>query len=120
MVASTYQSVSGAGQAGVTELEDQVRKVGEGAGELAWGSFVEQSPPSTFVAPIAYSVIPFAGNLVDMETDEEHKFRNESRKILELPDVWVSCTCVRVPVFTSHSLGCGYFRTTRQSPFGYG
>ncbi|HSH60899.1 MAG TPA: aspartate-semialdehyde dehydrogenase [Acidimicrobiales bacterium] len=104
VVASTYQAVSGAGRAGVTELEDQVRKIGDGAGDLAWGDGVEQPPPSTFVAPIAYNVIPFAGNLVDTETDEEHKFRNESRKILGLPDLAVSCTCVRVPVFTGHSL----------------
>lgn len=104
VVASTYQAVSGAGHAGVTELEDQVAKVGAGAGELAWGAAVEQPQPAVFVAPIAYNVVPLAGNLVDLETDEEHKFRNEGRKILELADLSVSCTCVRVPVFTGHSL----------------
>jgi aspartate-semialdehyde dehydrogenase len=104
VVVSTYQAVSGAGHAGVTELEDQVRKVGDGAADLAWGGDVEQSAAPVFGAPIAYNVIPFAGNLVDSETDEEHKFRNESRKILGLPDLAVSCTCVRVPVFTGHSL----------------
>jgi aspartate-semialdehyde dehydrogenase len=104
VVASTYQAVSGAGHAGVTELEDQVRKLGEAAGGLAWGGPVEPPPATTFVAPIAYNVIPLAGNLIDLETDEEHKFRNESRKILELADLPVSCTCVRVPVFTGHSV----------------
>ena len=104
VVVSTYQAVSGAGHAGVTELEDQVRKVGDGAADLAWGGDVEQPAAPIFGAPIAYNVIPFAGNLVDSETDEEHKFRNESRKILGLPDLAVSCTCVRVPVFTGHSL----------------
>ncbi|MDP8975770.1 MAG: aspartate-semialdehyde dehydrogenase [Actinomycetota bacterium] len=104
VVASTYQAVSGAGHAGVTELEDQVRKIGDRAGDLAWGEGVEQPPHATFVAPVAYNVIPLAGNLVDTETDEEHKFRRESRKILGLADLAVSCTCVRVPVFTGHSL----------------
>ncbi|MDQ3643513.1 MAG: aspartate-semialdehyde dehydrogenase, partial [Actinomycetota bacterium] len=104
VVASTYQAVSGAGHAGVTELEDQVQKIGEDAGELAWGAGADQPSPATFVAPIAYNVIPFAGKLVDTETDEEHKFRQESRKILGLHDLPVSCTCVRVPVFTGHSL----------------
>ena len=105
VVASTYQAVSGAGHVGVGELEEQVRKVGDRAGELAWtGDAVELPPSSKFVAPIAYNVIPMAGALVDDETDEEHKFRNESRKILGLPDLRVSCTCVRVPVFTGHSV----------------
>jgi aspartate-semialdehyde dehydrogenase len=57
-----------------------------------------------FPAPIAFNVVPLAGRLVDDETDEEHKFRNESRKILGIADLAVSCTCVRVPVFTGHSL----------------
>ena len=71
------------------------------------GTAVESPPPSAFPAPIAYDVVPFAGNLVDdgtEETDEEQKLRNESRKILELPDLAVSAHCVRVPVFTGHSL----------------
>ena len=105
IVASTYQAVSGAGQKGVAELDDQVRKVGERATELALdGAAADLPAPVAFPAPIAFNVIPLAGNLVDEETDEEHKFRNESRKILGLPDLVVSCTCVRVPVFTGHSV----------------
>ena len=105
IVASTYQSVSGAGVKGIGELDEQVRKVAEHASELAHsGRAVDFPPPEKFAAPIAFNVLPFAGNLVDLETDEEHKFRNESRKILGLPDLRVSCTCVRVPVYTGHSL----------------
>ncbi|MFN2503501.1 MAG: aspartate-semialdehyde dehydrogenase [Acidimicrobiales bacterium] len=105
IVVSTYQSVSGAGVKGIAELEEQVRKVGDRAAELAQsGSAVEFPRPENFAAPIAFNVLPLAGSLVDDETDEEHKFRNESRKILGLPDLAVSCTCVRVPVFTGHSL----------------
>jgi aspartate-semialdehyde dehydrogenase len=105
VVVSTYQSVSGAGVKGIGELDEQVRKVGERSTELAHdGSAVEFPPGDKFPAPIAFNVIPLAGNLVDDETDEEHKFRNESRKILGLPDLAVSCTCVRVPVYTGHSL----------------
>jgi aspartate-semialdehyde dehydrogenase len=105
IVVSTYQSVSGGGVKGIAELDEQVRKVGERASELAHdGSAVEFPAPGKFVAPIAFNVLPLAGSLVDDETDEEHKFRNESRKILGLPDLAVSCTCVRVPVFTGHSL----------------
>ena len=104
VVAATYQAVSGAGHAGVTELEEQVQKAGDGAGALAWGDTVDGPAPSAFVAPIAYNIIPLAGSLVDAETDEEHKFRNESRKILAIADLSVSCTCVRVPVFTGHSV----------------
>jgi aspartate-semialdehyde dehydrogenase len=105
VVVSTYQSVSGAGVRGIAELEEQVRKVGDRAGELALsGSAVEFPPSEKFVAPIAYNVVALAGSLVDNETDEEQKFRNESRKILGLPNLAVSCTCVRVPVFTGHSL----------------
>lgn len=108
VVVSTYQSVSGAGVKGIAELEEQVRKVGDRAAELAHdGSAVEMPAPDKFVAPIAFNVVALAGGLVDDgsgETDEEQKFRNESRKILGLPDLGVSCTCVRVPVFTGHSL----------------
>ncbi len=105
VVVSTYQSVSGAGVKGIAELDEQVRKIGDRATELAQsGSALEFPKPDKFVAPIAFNVLPFAGNLVDDETDEEHKFRNESRKILEIPDLAVSCTCVRVPVYTGHSL----------------
>ncbi|HWC11535.1 MAG TPA: aspartate-semialdehyde dehydrogenase [Acidimicrobiales bacterium] len=105
IVVSTYQSVSGAGVKGIAELDEQVRKVAECSSELASeGSGVEFPAPSAFAAPIAFNVLPLAGNFVDEETDEEHKFRNESRKILGLPDLAVSCTCVRVPVYTGHSL----------------
>jgi len=68
------------------------------------GSAVVFPPNTVFPAPIAFNVVPLAGNLVDAETDEEHKFRNESRKILGLGELAVSCTCVRVPVYTGHSL----------------
>lgn len=105
VVASTYQAVSGAGTAGVAELAEQVQKGGEGARALALdGSAVDLGTPAKFPGPIAYNVLPIAGNLVDEETDEEHKFRNETRKILGLGSLGVSCTCVRVPVFTGHSV----------------
>jgi len=108
IVASTYQAVSGAGLAGTSELDEQVRKVAEGAAALAHdGNAVELPAPVKFPAPIAFNVIPVAGQLVDdgsAETNEEQKFRDESRKILGRPDLRVSCTCVRVPVFTGHSL----------------
>lgn len=108
LVVSTYQAVSGAGLAGTAELDDQIRKIGDGAPALAMsGSAVDHPAPVAFAAPIAYNVIPFAGALVDDglgETDEEQKLRNESRKILGLPDLRVAATCVRVPVFTGHSL----------------
>jgi len=105
IVASTYQAVSGGGVKGVSELEEQVAKVGDRSSLLAHsGTAVELPTPSAFPAPIAFNVVPLAGSLVDDETDEEHKFRNESRKILEIADLGVSCTCVRVPVYTGHSL----------------
>ena len=105
IVASTYQAVSGFGRGGVDELQAQVDAAGEKAAELTFdGSAVALPEPEAFVQPIAFNVLPFAGKLVDDETDEEHKFRNESRKILEIPDLAVSGTCVRVPVFTGHSL----------------
>jgi aspartate-semialdehyde dehydrogenase len=105
---ATYQAVSGAGLAGVEELASQVAAAGDKAAELTHdGSAVDLGDPEAFVRPIAFNVLPFAGNLVDdgsLETDEEQKLRNESRKILGLPDLRVSGTCVRVPVFTGHSL----------------
>jgi aspartate-semialdehyde dehydrogenase len=108
LVASTYQAVSGAGLVGVDELDSQVHAVMNGARELTYsGSAVAYPDPKKFVAPIAFNVLPFAGSLVDdgeFETDEEIKLRNESRKILDIPDLRVSGTCVRVPVFTGHSL----------------
>jgi aspartate-semialdehyde dehydrogenase len=108
IVVSTYQAVSGAGGVGVDELDGQVRKVADRAAALAFdGRAVELPAPETFAAPIAFNVLPFAGSLVEDgrgETDEEQKLRNESRKILGIPDLPVSVTCVRVPVFTGHSL----------------
>jgi aspartate-semialdehyde dehydrogenase len=108
MVASTYQAVSGSGVAGVEELAGQVRAVGDRAAELAHdGAAVGFPAPQKYVAPIAFNVLPMAGSVVDdgtEETDEEQKLRNESRKILDIPDLRVSGTCVRVPVFTGHSL----------------
>jgi len=108
LVISTYQATSGAGLAGAEELDEQVRKVGERAADLTFdGRAAELPAPEQFPEPIAFNVVPKAGNLVDDgtgETDEEQKLRNEARKILGLPDLAVSVTCVRVPVFTGHSL----------------
>jgi aspartate-semialdehyde dehydrogenase len=108
LVVSTYQAVSGSGLAGVQELDGQVRAVADRASELTHdGSAVQFPAPAKYVAPIAFNVVPLAGSLVDDgsgETDEEQKLRNESRKILSIPDLLVSGTCVRVPVFTGHSL----------------
>jgi len=110
LIVSTYQAVSGSGLAGAQELLGQVEGVLAQNNTLALvhdGSAVDFPQPEKYVAPIAFDVIPFAGNLVDdgdNETDEEKKLRNESRKILELPNLRVAGTCVRVPVFTGHSL----------------
>lgn len=108
MIVSTYQAVSGAGLSGVDELDAQVRKVGDKAPGLTHdGRAAEFGEPDNFVKPIAYNVVALAGDLVDdgrEETNEDQKLRNESRKILGLPDLPVSGTCVRVPVFTGHSL----------------
>jgi aspartate-semialdehyde dehydrogenase len=106
LVATTFQCVSGGGRAGVAELDEQVRAVADKAAELTWdGAAVDFPPPSKYVAPIAFNVIPFADSYEsDGETNEETKFRHESRKILGLPALRVSATCVRVPVFTGHSV----------------
>jgi len=108
IVASTYQAVSGSGVAGVRELHEQALAVVEEADQLAYdGSALAFPDPAVYVAPIAFNVLPMAGSVVDdgsFETDEEQKLRNESRKILGIPDLRVSGTCVRVPVFTGHSL----------------
>jgi len=110
LTVSTYQAVSGSGLAGAEELLGQVESVvaqGGAIGLVHDGAAVDFPEPQKYVAPIAFNVIPFAGSLVDdgdNETDEEKKLRNESRKILELPDLRVAGTCVRVPVFTGHSL----------------
>ena len=108
MVVSTYQAVSGGGLAGVAELDEQVKKVADHAAELTHsGSAVEFPPHEKFPAPIAFNVVAQAGSFVEDdrdETDEEHKLRNETRKILDIPALAVSGICVRVPVFTGHSL----------------
>jgi aspartate-semialdehyde dehydrogenase len=105
IVASTYQSVSGGGRDAIADLAGQVLKTADRATDLVLdGSSVDFPAPEYYVAPIAFNVLPFADKWVDDETNEEHKFRDESRKILEIPDLPVSCTCVRVPVFTGHSL----------------
>ena len=108
IIAATYQAVSGGGLAGVDELDKQVRQVVDGAAELTHdGTAVTFPTPEKFAKPIAFNVLPFAGALVDdgsFETDEEQKLRKESRKILGIPELLVSGTCVRVPVFTGHSL----------------
>lgn len=108
IVVSTYQAVSGAGLAGVEELETQLVKTVDRAAALTFdGTAVEVPKAVKFPDTIAHNVLPVAGHLVDDgsgETNEEQKFRDESRKILELPALEVTCTCVRVPVFTGHSL----------------
>ncbi|MCW2798453.1 aspartate-semialdehyde dehydrogenase [Nocardioides sp.] len=108
LIASTYQAVSGSGVAGVEELASQVAAAGDKARELAYdGEAVSFPEPVKYARTIAYNVLPLAGSIVDdglFETDEEHKLRNESRKILGIPDLRVSGICVRVPVFTGHSL----------------
>ncbi|YAL83637.1 aspartate-semialdehyde dehydrogenase [Dermacoccaceae bacterium W4C1] len=105
---ATYQAVSGSGLKGVDELAGQVRKGADQMEALAHdGSAAELGEPSAYVEPIAFNVLPMAGSLMDDgtgETDEEQKLRHESRKILGLPDLAVAGTCVRVPVFSGHSL----------------
>ncbi len=108
LIVSSYQAVSGTGLAGVEELATQARAVIDDAEQLVHdGNAVQFPAPKAYVAPIAFNVVPLAGSLVDDdsgETDEDQKLRHESRKILGIPDLLVSGTCVRVPVFTGHSL----------------
>ncbi|CAG7844689.1 Aspartate-semialdehyde dehydrogenase [Pseudoclavibacter triregionum] len=112
LTVATYQAVSGSGLAGAEELADQaIAAVEQGRGRLLGlvhdGSAVEMPAPQKYVHPVAFNVVALAGSIVDdgsEETDEEQKLRNESRKILEIPELLVSGTCVRVPVFTGHSL----------------
>ncbi|MGZ8813518.1 MAG: aspartate-semialdehyde dehydrogenase [Mycobacterium sp.] len=108
IITSTYQAVSGSGIAGVDELYGQASAVVANSRELVSdGGALDFPAPAKYVAPIAFNVVPLAGSLVDDgsgETDEDQKLRNESRKILGIPDLLVSGTCVRVPVFTGHSL----------------
>jgi aspartate-semialdehyde dehydrogenase len=108
LVVSSYQAVSGTGLAGVEELAAQARAVIDDAEQLVHDGRALQFPaPKAYVAPIAFNVLPLAGSFVDDgsgETDEDQKLRHESRKILGIPDLLVSGTCVRVPVFTGHSM----------------
>ncbi len=107
LVVSTYQATSGAGLAGVEELSEQIRKGGEAASLTHDGRSIDLGQPQAFVEPIAYNALPWAGDGVDDgsgETNEEQKLRLESRKILDIADLAVSGTCVRVPVFTGHAL----------------
>lgn len=108
LVVATYQAVSGSGVAGVAELHGQALKVVAEADKLTHdGEAVDFPEPQVYKRPIAFNVLPLAGSVVDdglNETDEEQKLRNESRKILEIPALKVSGTCVRVPVFSGHSL----------------
>ena len=108
LIASTYQAVSGSGVAGVEELAGQVEAAGDKARELAYdGSAIDFPAPNKYERTIAYNVVPLAGSIVEdglNETDEEQKLRHESRKILGIPELLVSGICVRVPVFTGHSL----------------
>lgn len=108
LTVATYQAVSGSGVAGVAELHGQASKVVADADKLTHdGGAVDFPEPGVYKRPIAFNVLPLAGSIVDdgsFETDEEQKLRNESRKILEIPELKVSGTCVRVPVFSGHSL----------------
>ena len=107
LTASTYQAVSGGGVTGVAELDAQVAAAHDVSRLTYDGDAVTFPPASKFARTIAFNVLPFAGAMVDdgeLETDEEKKLRNETRKILHIPDLRVSGTCVRVPVFTGHSL----------------
>jgi aspartate-semialdehyde dehydrogenase len=116
VVASTYQAVSGAGLAGTAELDEQVRAVGDKATALTFDGASLQFPPSkAFPAPVAFNVLAHAGSFEGDETNEEIKFRNESRKILDIADLAVSVTCVRVPVYTGHSLA---LNLTFRDPIG--
>nr|WP_232549199.1 aspartate-semialdehyde dehydrogenase [Propioniciclava soli] len=107
LTVATYQAVSGSGVKGVAALADQIGAIEDPRVLALDGSALSEGDPAPYVAPIAHNVVPLAGSIVDDgsgETDEEQKLRNESRKILHLPELAVSGTCVRVPVFSGHSL----------------
>jgi aspartate-semialdehyde dehydrogenase len=108
LICATYQATSGSGLAGVEELAKQVAEAGDAGPDLTHdGSAVAFSAPVKFARNIAFNALPMCGSVVaddSFETDEEQKLRNESRKILDVPELLVSGTCVRVPVFTGHSL----------------
>jgi aspartate-semialdehyde dehydrogenase len=115
---STYQAASGAGLAGTAELEEQVRAVGDKSAELAFNGDALAFPPAhVFPGPLAFNVLPHAGTFDGDggETTEEIKLRDESRKILGIADLAVSVTCVRVPVYTGHSLD---LHVTFRDPIG--
>jgi aspartate-semialdehyde dehydrogenase len=107
LIVSSYQAVSGGGIPAVQELAEQLAKTVDRAAELTFdGRAVDYPPSNVYPVPIAHNLIPLQFKIVDdgtLETDEEQKYRNESRKILGLPDLAVTATCVRVPVFTGHS-----------------
>ncbi len=110
LTVASYQAVSGSGGKGVAELDSQLR-AGYASGDPSdlrlSGHAVTLPSPVVYAAPIGFNVVPLAGSLVEdgsLETDEEQKLRHESRKILHIPDLRVAGTCVRVPVFTGHSL----------------
>lgn len=108
MRVASYQAVSGSGLAGVRALSNQIEQLGDDREQLVHdGSVLKPEDLGPYVAPIAYNALPFAGNLVDdgtEETDEEQKLRNEARKILGLPELKVAGTCVRIPVYTGHTM----------------
>lgn len=108
VVASTYQAVSGAGLKGTASLDVEMRAIASRAVALTFdGEAVDVPATGVFPAPVACNVVPLAGALVEGgggETEEEVKFRNETRKILGHPNLAVTATCVRVPVFTGHAL----------------
>ncbi|AIT60111.1 aspartate-semialdehyde dehydrogenase [Corynebacterium doosanense] len=108
MNVASYQAVSGSGLAGVETLAKQVFEIGDRNVELAQdGSVMAPADLGPYVEPIAFNAVPLAGSIVDdgsNETDEEQKLRNESRKILGIPELRVSATCVRIPVFTGHTM----------------
>ncbi|MCO6558639.1 MAG: aspartate-semialdehyde dehydrogenase [Bifidobacterium sp.] len=109
LIVSSYQAVSGAGRAGVEQLMNEAKAaVDQGADKLVFdGSAIDFPKPTKVVRTIAFNAVPFIGAIVDdgsEETDEEQKLRNESRKILHLPNLAASCTCVRVGVFTAHGM----------------
>ncbi|ANK81710.1 MAG: aspartate-semialdehyde dehydrogenase [Rhizobiales bacterium NRL2] len=106
LIASTYQAVSGAGVAGIEELNEQIQAAGADAAKLAYdGHALDLPEPRKWAVPIAFNAVPLNYKLVeDGYSEEEIKLRDETRKILELPDLPVSGTCVRIPVFTGHAL----------------
>ncbi|HVD21953.1 MAG TPA: aspartate-semialdehyde dehydrogenase [Lapillicoccus sp.] len=111
LVVASYQAASGAGQPGIDRLHDELqvvggnRELGVQAGDVRREILDKLGPESPFPAPLAMNVVPWAGSLKDDGwSSEELKVRNESRKILGIPDLKVSATCVRVPVVTTHSL----------------